>query len=218
MSRKTRAPKTKTPQGNVPYGVEYWYVKFNTWTDSMTANSVFWRNVVLAVLLIAAMVVGANFLPFSPAVQSYFVVPASLILFLTGLAIIRRVLPEDRVTIRERFSSRQRRQRGLPFIILALGAFIFANSYLPYLVGGLLFLTLIFTIYNTLRRTPEEIKMDLAGVLDTRDFPAEQEEEINEELYNQLIAEMELEEALRQEEELAESASQDASNSNPEKE
>lgn len=183
----------------MPYGVEYWYSKFNAWTDTWESNSVFWRNIALAFVTVAAIVVGANFLPFSDAVQSYFVVPGSLILFLAVLAVMRRLLPEDRLTLRDRFSPRQRRQGGLPIIILVLALFVLANSYLPYLVGGLVFLSLLFAVYNTLRRTPTEIKMELAGVLDPRDFPEEYEEYINDELYEQLEEELSTEEPLENE-------------------
>lgn len=205
--KKIAATEPKKALTNVPYGVEYWYVRFNRWTDSMESNSVFWRNIALGLTLVVALVVGAGFLPFSQAVQSYFIVPGALVLFMTLLAVTRRIAnPNERLTIRERFSARQRRKGGIPIAILTLGIFVFINENLPYLIGGLIFLTLIFVAYNALRRTPEEIAMDLAGVLDPRDFVAEPEEEINEELYERALAELELEEALAAEEALAESA------------
>lgn len=219
--KKTTATKSQQPQGNVPYGVEYWYVRFNNWTDSLESNSAFWRNVIIGLAIIVAIVVGAGFLPFSQAVQSYFVVPGALLLFLILLAVTRRLVDsEDRVTIREKFSARQRRKGGIPIAVLALGVFVFANTKLPYLVGGLIFMTLLFVAYNTLRRTPEEIKMDLAGVVDPRDFTPEPEEDVNEELYEQTLAELELEEAIAAELELeeaiaAESEIANSSVSNP---
>lgn len=97
-------------------------------------------------------------------------------MFLAGLGIaIRRAnADEDIITIKERFSFRQRLKLATIVSIVFVAALLSVSQYIPNSIGGVTAIVYVLSAVNTIRRTPAEVEINQLGLIDERDMTDEE--------------------------------------------
>lgn len=177
---KNRQPTAEdyAPLGAVDQMFENYYGKVDSWSSSSRKAKTF----LLLGLIIASTALAVIFDP-PQWVQVAVGAPLGVGLFalFTGFTYLRNEGKRDAnssyLSLREKHSPRQRvRQSAIAtgvFLVISIGV----QAVIPYLLGGVIALAYMLTIINYLRKTPEEIEMELEGIPDPRD-----EEEYSEEI------------------------------------
>jgi len=111
-------------------------------------------------------------------VQALVGFPAGVILFaiLVGLVKTTKFGNSEIFLFKERNSHNQRIRAVAIFSVIVIIILIFVGKFLPYGVGGTLVVAMALTIYNLLRRTPEEISLGKQGIVDPRDIRKEEDD------------------------------------------
>lgn len=181
---KKRKQVEEEDLANKDWGFEHLYNRFLGWVDTLSDSKVRTYSAVGALVAVILVVVAA-LLPLPSFVEAAIAFPAALIFFGMGSALMHiKHRKDESETLKERYSFAAR-TRLTAYIGVAVLILIFvAGSYIPYTVGGTLLLTAVLLLYNFLRRTPVEIEIAQAGLLDPRDVAVldEDEEELEEEL------------------------------------
>lgn len=161
-------------------GVEKYYNKYANWSVNVPRSKGI--GIIITGLIISAiLIVGTIMLSFLPQWSIPLLTwPIGLFLFLAGLAVaIRRANnDEDIITVKERFSFRQRVKIATIVTIVFVGILLSVSSYIPNSIGGAATIVYVLSAINTIRRTPEEVEMSQLGIIDERDIT---EEDIDEE-------------------------------------
>lgn len=100
--------------------------------------------------------------------------PAAIFIFIFFAAFVHLRREEGEETAREKKSYAQRRRISIFLGAALLVGIFFTGSFLPYAVGGTMVVLGVLFIYNYLRRTPDEIDMHQAGLIDPRDLTEEE--------------------------------------------
>lgn len=161
-------------------GVEKYYNKYANWAVNVPRSKGI-GIVVTGLIISAILIVGTIMLSFLPQWSIPLLTwPIGLFLFLAGLAVaIRRANnDEDIITVKERFSFRQRVKIATIVTIVFVGILLSVSSYIPNSIGGAATIVYVLSAINTIRRTPEEVEMSQLGIIDERDIT---EEDIDEE-------------------------------------
>lgn len=169
-------------QGQEPTyeGFGYFYNKAVAYVKEMTPAARKSKFILGTILVVALSTVAS--LPLINAswyvyVQTLIGFPAGIILFLMLLGLKENTkMGEWKMFEYKANKSALQRIRGM-LIAVALIALIliFAGQYIPYGVGGTLIVAGALTIYNILRRTPEEIALAKKGITDPRDMKVDEE-------------------------------------------
>jgi hypothetical protein len=148
------------------------HAKYKTWFFSLSKTTLK-KYAIFAGLIIVALPTLATLLSsFIPQIlQVALAFPAGIGLFAysLGLAFLYEEKYPERLRVKERFSFNQRIKWGVVCGVAALGVLISLGRFIPYAFGGVLVLALALAVYNLLQRTPDEIKLYEAGVVDPRD-------------------------------------------------
>lgn len=163
-------------------GFGYFYNRLVSYVTEMTPAARKSKTVI-GLIIVLALSVLASF-PFIDAiwykyVQTIIGFPAGVILFviLLGFKENTRMGQWKMFEYKANHSAIQRIRGMLIVVAVIILLLIFVGAYIPYGVGGTLIVAAALTIYNVLRRTPEEIAMAKQGIVDPRDIKPEEEEE-----------------------------------------
>lgn len=105
-----------------------------------------------------------------------------LTLFALSHSIQQKKIQEDSnySTLKERYSAKQRLRMVIIAAVLFLVVSISINSYIPYVLGGIITMSTALYLYNFLRKTPYEVELYALGEEDPRDEPSEKEKKEQE--------------------------------------
>lgn len=82
------------------------------------------------------------------------------------------------VPLKDRNSPSQRMRYGIGALVVFIIVSLTIKDYIPYVLGGILAINAVASIYNYIRRTPEEIEREARGEPDPRDEVNEDDEEV----------------------------------------
>lgn len=158
-------------------GFGYFYDRFVNWVIAMPSKKRK-SNLILGSIIVIVLTVLAS-IKFVPAswyiwVQTIIGLPAGIIFFgiLVGLSKTTRVGEWSIFQFKANNSAAQRIKKLLIVIAIIVIFFILIGPILAnyYGVGGTLMTAIFLTVYNVLRRTPEEIALAKQGIPDPRDI------------------------------------------------
>lgn len=159
-------------------GFGYFYDRFVSWVEDLSPAKRK-SNLILGIILTAILasissisLVKADWYQW---VQALVGLPAGFILFgiLVGIMKTTKVGNWEVFGFKARNSAAQRVKKLIVAIVILIIFFMLVGAYIPYGVGGTLMVAIALTIYNLLRRTPEEIMLAKQGVVDPRDVKEE---------------------------------------------
>lgn len=164
--------KNPSPESRDVLSFSEIHSKYKTWFLTLSEPvlkkyAIFAGVAILALPTIATLL--SNIIP--QPLQVALAFPAGIALFFFGLgfAFVFEQKHPERLRIKERFSFNQRIKWAVVGGVACLGIIISLGQVLPYAFGGVIVLALALTVYNLLQRTPDEIKLYEAGVVDPRD-------------------------------------------------
>lgn len=104
--------------------------------------------------------------------------PAGLIVFgnLAGVAHFTRVKDWGISQYKERYPQSRRMRDSALISVLIIATLIVAGGKIPQGLGGIIVITLALFAYNTIRRTPDELKRAQLGLPDPREIKEENNE------------------------------------------
>lgn len=155
-------------------GFGTYYDRYVTWVTSLSSGKKV-SFLFIGLLLIAVLSAVASVPFFTDEwylwVQAVIGFPAGVILFavLVGIAYNTSYKNTEFFELKERFSHNQRLRMVAISAVIIIIIFIFFGRYLPYGVGGTLVVAILLTIYNLMRRTPQEVALARQGIPDPRD-------------------------------------------------
>lgn len=164
-------------------GFGYFYDRFVNWVIAMPSNKRK-SNLILGSIIVVVLTVLAS-LPLVDApwylwVQTIVGLPAGVIFFgiLVGVSKTTRIGEWEIFQFKTNNSAAQRIKKLLVAIAVIIMIFILVSPYLSnyYGLGGTIITATFLTIYNLLRRTPEEIALAKQGIPDPRDMKEEEGE------------------------------------------
>lgn len=156
------------------------YEAYLHWVET-NENSVLYRRwgILLAVsvtLIVVAILIYSGPGSMQGVIQALISVPAAFMLFVIGVGVTHKNrLAREGLSLKEKYSPGRRRKLAGWTVVGAALASVVLSSYLPYAVGGVLLLCVIFALLDLIRLTPEEEIREEAGVLDPRDYQDEDE-------------------------------------------
>lgn len=164
-------------------GFGYLYERFVNWVIAMPSAK---RklNLILGIITTVVLSTLAS-IKFVDAdwylwVQTIIGLPAGIILFCILIAVSKttRIGGLSIFQFKANNSAAQRLRKLLVVIALVIILFLLVGPFLSqyYGIGGTLMTATFLTIYNLLRRTPEEIALAKQGIIDPRDIKQEEEE------------------------------------------
>lgn len=158
--------------------VEPLYQRYKAWV-LQKEKSKLTTMLVVGTLISAGVIAGVTLVPMIPAWAYPFIVfPIGIFLFLGMLAIAFRSAEAnpDRLTIKERWSFKRRIRVFAVVAIIFVTLLLGARTYIPEAVGGAITIAALLGLYNAIRRSPDEIRLDAEGIADPRDVVEEYEE------------------------------------------
>lgn len=158
--------------------VEPLYQRYKEWV-LQKEKSKLTTMLVVGTLISAGVIAGVTLVPMIPAWAYPFIVfPIGIFLFLGMLAIAFRSAEAnpDRLTIKERWSFKRRIRVFAVVAIIFVTLLLGARTYIPEAVGGAITIAALLGLYNAIRRSPDEIRLDAEGIADPRDVVEEYEE------------------------------------------
>lgn len=160
------------------FGVEKYYNKYAQWTVDLSQGKGI-AIIIVGLILSSGIVATTLLLPLPEWSIPLLTWPIGLFIFLVLLAIaIRRANnDEDIVTVKERFSFRQRIKIGIIVTIVFVAILLSVSSYIPNSIGGIAAIVYVLSFINTIRRTPEEIELFNLGLIDERDIAEDEYDE-----------------------------------------
>lgn len=177
---KNRQPTAEdyAPLGAVDQMFENYYDKVDGWSEGNRKSMTFALfGLIIAATVIAILLDPARWIQVAVGVP----LGVGLFAFIQGFTYLRNNTQRDAdssyLSMRERYSSRQRvRVAGIAtgvFVVLSIGV----QAFIPYVLGGVIALAYMLTIISFLRKTPEEIEFEVNGIPDPRDMQDEYENE-----------------------------------------
>lgn len=160
-------------------GFGYFYDRFVSWVKDLSPAKRK-SNLILGIV-ITVVLAGVSSIPLVKTdwyqwVQALVGLPAGFIFFgiLVGIMTTTKVGNWEIFGFKARNSAAQRVKKLLVAIVILIIFFMLVGAYIPYGVGGTLMVAIALTIYNLLRRTPEEIALAKQGIIDPRDVKEEE--------------------------------------------
>lgn len=176
--------------GVIDPALEKFYRKVDNTPDASRKSIGF--SVIGAVIVISAVF---GFLPIPDYVHVAVGVPLAVAVLFCGLAFVhlrdKKKLAEDPdyLPLKTRNSPSQRMRFGIGALVAFVILSLTVKDFIPYILGGIFSINAVATVYNYIRRTPEEIEREANGEIDPRDV--EEETEIEE---KPVVSEQETEE------------------------
>lgn len=176
--------KDKQKQENV-LNVEPWYNKYKEWSLKQEKGKTI--SLVVGGLIVSAVVIAlVTFVPIIPSwAYPFLTFPIGIFLFLAGLHLSFKyeLSHPEHVPIKTRWSFRRRIKMFALFAVLFMALLLGARNYIPEALGGSITIAALIAFYNAIRRSPEEIKLDAAGITDPRDDVGYVEDEERSEFF-----------------------------------
>lgn len=158
--------------------------------DPMAENYLLWvenlkpkTRTIYAYTVAFAVIIVSVTLALIPSVPNIvhvaFGIPLGFAVFLTLFALSHSIqqkkIQEDTnySTLKERYSAKQRLRMVIIAAVLFLVVSISVNSYIPYVLGGIITMSTALYLYNFLRKTPYEVELYVLQEEDPRDEPSE---------------------------------------------
>lgn len=157
-------------------GVEKYYNKYAKWAVNLPPSKVV-AGTIVGLIVSAGIILTTMVVSSLPSWSIPLITwPIGLFLFLAGLGIaIRRAnADEDIITIKERFSFRQRLKLATIVSIVFVAALLSVSQYIPNSIGGVTAIVYVLSAVNTIRRTPAEVEINQLGLIDERDMTDEE--------------------------------------------
>lgn len=181
MARKSRENPDKGVPVSKDWGFEYLFNNYlkvvESWDSSKRKTTAVIALAVSGLLLVASTLLEA-FLP--DFVQALIAFPAAVSIFLVISAIAHLRRDEGQPSMKDKKSSAQRFRTGMFIGAVVLIIVFLVGRFIPYSVGGAFLVTAVLFLYNYMRRTPEEIALSQAGLIDPRDLTEEELAELQE--------------------------------------
>lgn len=181
MAKKSRENPDKGVPVSKDWGFEYLFNNYlkvvGSWDSSKRKTTAIIALAVSALLLVVSTFL-ENILP--NIVQALIAFPAAVSVFLVISAFVHFRRDEGEPSAKDKKSSAQRFRTGMFIGAVVLVLVFLVGRFIPYSVGGALLVTAVLFLYNYMRRTPEEIALAQAGLIDPRDLTEEELAELQE--------------------------------------
>lgn len=151
--------------------VEPWHTKFKEWSLQQEKNRTI-TLITIGLVISAVIIAGVTLIPVIPSwAYPFLTFPIGIFLFLAGLHLSFKYeeSKEDYVPLKTKWSFKKRLKMFSLFAVIFIAFVLGIRNYIPEALGGSITIAMLLTFYNAVRRSPEELQLDAAGIADPRD-------------------------------------------------